>query len=106
MTAWIYLFVAGILEIAWAASLKASDGFSRPGPAIFGVAMAALSFVLLSLAMRSLPASLAYPIWVGIGIAGVTTYGTLVLGEALSPIKIVSILFIGLGVAGLASTDR
>lgn len=106
MTAWIYLFVAGSLEIAWAAALKASDGFSRPVPTIFGVAMAVLSFVLLSLALRSLPASLAYPIWVSIGIAGVTAYGAVVLGETLSPIKIVSIILIGFGVAGLASTER
>jgi quaternary ammonium compound-resistance protein SugE len=104
MKAWIFLFMAGSLEIAWAAALKASDGFSRPVPAIFGVVMAALSFVLLSLALRTLPTSLAYPIWVAIGIAGVTTYGAVVLGEELSLAKIFSVLLIGFGVAGLAST--
>lgn len=106
MMAWIYLFVAGGLEIAWAVALKASDGFSRPLPAIVGVMTAALSLILLSLALRSLPASLAYPIWVGIGIAGVAAYGILVLGETLTPIKTVSIILIGFGVAGLASTGR
>lgn len=102
--AWIYLIVAGGLEIGWAVTLKASDGFSRPLPAVLGITMAALSLFLLSLALRSMPASLAYPVWVGIGVAGVAAYGAIVLGEALSPFKLASIILIGLGVAGLAST--
>lgn len=102
--AWIYLIVAGGLEIGWAVALKASDGFSRPLPAVLGITMAALSLFLLSLALRSMPASLAYPVWVGIGVAGVAAYGAIVLGEALSPFKLASIILIGLGVAGLAST--
>lgn len=105
MMAWIYLFIAGFLEIVWAIALKASDGFSRPLPAAIGIVTAALSLIVLSLALRSLPASLAYPTWVSIGIAGVAGYGIIFLGEGLSPIKVTSIILIGLGVAGLASTE-
>lgn len=105
MMAWVYLVLAGFLEIVWAIALKASDGFSRPLPAAVGIVMAALSLLLLSLALRTLPASLAYPIWVSIGIAGVAGYGVVILGEELSTIKIASITLIGLGAAGLASTE-
>lgn len=106
MMAWVYLIAAGALEVGWAVALKASDGFSRPLPAVFGVTMAALSLFLLSLALRSMPASLAYPVWVGIGVAGVAAYGVVVLGEGLSLFKLASISLIGLGVAGLASTEQ
>ena len=106
MMAWVYLIVAGGLEIGWAIALKASEGFSRPIPAALGMGMAALSLVLLSLALRSMPASLAYPVWVGIGVAGVAAYGAIVLGEGLSLFKLASLILIGLGVAGLASTEH
>lgn len=106
MTAWIYLVAAGVLEIVWAAALKASAGFSRPIPAALGLIMAALSLFLLSVALRSLPVSLAYAVWVGIGTAGVAIYGVVVLGEAATPIKIASLAMICLGVAGLSSTNE
>lgn len=105
MTAWIYLLAAGGMEIVWAAALKASDGFTRPAPAVFGLLTAALSLLLLSLALRSLPVSIAYAVWVGIGTAGVAIYGIFVLGETSSPIKAASIALIGLGVVGLASSE-
>lgn len=106
MMAWALLFVAGGLEIVWAAALKESAGFSRPGPAALGLVTAALSLLLLSLALRSLPVSLAYAVWVGIGTAGVAIYGVIALGEAVSPARIISIALIGVGVAGLASANE
>lgn len=106
MMAWVLLVVAGGLEIVWAAALKASAGFSRPLPAVLGLVTAALSLFLLSWALRSLPVSLAYAVWVGIGTAGVAIYGVVVLGEAASPIKIASLAMISIGVAGLASVQE
>lgn len=106
MMPWVYLIMAGGLEIGWAVALKASDGFSRPLPAALGLAMAGLSLLLLSLALRSMAVSQAYPIWVGIGVAGVAAYGAIFLGEVLSPLKVASIILIGLGVAGLASMEH
>lgn len=105
MSAWVILIFAGGLEIVWAAALKASNGFTRPLPAALGLVMAALSLVLLSLALRSLPVSLAYAVWVGIGTAGVALYGIFVLGEAVNFTKAASIVMIGFGVAGLASSE-
>ncbi|MFP3607072.1 SMR family transporter, partial [Paraburkholderia sp. SIMBA_053] len=29
---WILLFIAGLLEVGWAAGLKSSDGFTRLWP--------------------------------------------------------------------------
>ena len=52
---WVYLLVAGVLEVVWAYTMKLSDGFSRPGPSVVTLLAMFASFGLLSLAMRSLP---------------------------------------------------
>ncbi|BBK35119.1 QacE family quaternary ammonium compound efflux SMR transporter [Allostella sp. ATCC 35155] len=105
MTAWVLLVAAGVLEIVWAAALKASAGFSRPVPTAVGLATAALSLAMLSLALRSLPVSVAYPVWVGIGTAGVAIYGAVALAEPVGPMKILAIVLIGIGVAGLGGVE-
>jgi hypothetical protein len=53
--AWIYLFVAGVFETAWAIGLKYSDGFTKLGPSIFTFITMLISLYLLSLALRMLP---------------------------------------------------
>ena len=34
---WILLLIAGLLEVAWAAGLKTSEGFTRLWPSVFTV---------------------------------------------------------------------
>ncbi len=86
--AWLYLFSAGILEIVWAFTMKQSDGFTRPVPTAITIVTMIGSFALLSLAMRSLPLGTAYTIWTGIGAVGAFLVGVIVLGEALTPMRI------------------
>ena len=105
MNGWLLVLLAGALEIVWAAALKASDGFQRPVPAVLGVACAALSLFLLSLALRSIPVSVAYAIWVAIGTAGVAIYGMAVLHEPISLVKIASLVLVGIGAVGLVAGD-
>lgn len=105
MTAWIILLAAGGLEIVWAAALKASQGFSRPLPSLVGVVAAALSLFLLSVALCSLPVSLAYAVWVSIGTAGVAVYGMVILNEPFSAVRALALLLIGIGVISLVATS-
>jgi len=92
--AWIFLVVAGLLEVVWAFTMKLSEGFTRPGyTSITLVAMIA-SFGLLSVAMKSLPLGTAYTIWTGIGAVGAFAVGILVLGEAASPMRILAAVLI------------
>ena len=88
--AWFVLFVAGILEVVWAASMKQSDGFSRLWPSLVTLAAMLASVGLLALAMRSLPLGTAYAVWTGIGAVGAFLVGIAFLGEAASPGRVVA----------------
>ena len=99
--AWVWLGVAGILEIVWAYALKQSAGFSKPVEAVIAVVAMIASFVVLSLAMKSLPLGTAYTIWTGIGAVGAFVLGVVVLGEAATPLRVVSAALILAGIVGL-----
>jgi quaternary ammonium compound-resistance protein SugE len=92
--AWLYLALAGLLEIVWATALKQSDGFTRIEPSALGIAAAAASFFLLALALRTLPVGTAYAIWVGIGVGGVALHGILAMGEPASLMRMASLALI------------
>ena len=92
--AWIYLAIAGVLEIIWAFSMKQSEGFTRLTPSIVTVVTALASFALLALSMKSLPLGTAYTIWTGIGAVGAFAVGIIVLGEQASAMRIVAALLI------------
>ena len=99
--AWIYLFVAGLFEIGFALGLKFSEGFTRPLPTVGMFAAGALSFYLLSVAMRSLPVGTAYAVWTGIGAAGTAVLGILLLEESGDVLRVLSNALILVGVVGL-----
>jgi quaternary ammonium compound-resistance protein SugE len=96
--AWIYLLVAGILEVVWAYSMKLSNGFTNLTFSAITIVTMMASFGLLSLAMRALPLGTAYTIWTGIGAVGAFTVGVLLLGEQLTLVRLCAA---GLIVSGL-----
>ena len=85
---WILLVSAGVLEIVWAYFMKQSQGFTRLAPTAITIVTMIASFGLLSMAMRTLPLGTAYTIWTGIGAVGAFIVGVIVLGEALTPMRI------------------
>jgi len=99
--AWAVLVGAGLLEIVWAIALKHADGFTRFWPSVIGLVAAAVSFVMLSSALRSLPVGTAYAVWVGIGALGVALAGIVALGESASPLRLGFLVLILVGVIGL-----
>ena len=101
MSAWVWVGLAGLLEIAWAIGLKMSDGFRRPVVSALTVCGMILSFVLLSQGMRRLPASTAYAVWTGIGSAGTAIVGIWLLGESASAGRLASLGLILAGIVGL-----
>ncbi|EKF9789858.1 TPA: multidrug efflux SMR transporter [Vibrio cholerae] len=99
--AWLILFLAGICEIAWAIGLKYSEGFSKPLASIATLSALVISFVLLGIALRTLPLGVAYGIWVGIGAVGTALAAAFLFGETLTLIKLISLFLIVAGIAGL-----
>lgn len=96
---WLYLVIAGLLEIAWAVGMKLSDGFRKPtiaAPTVLGMI---LSFYFLSLALRTLPLGTAYAIWTGIGAVGTIAIGMIWFDE---PFGWARVLFATMAIAGLA----
>jgi len=96
--AWVWLGLAGLLEIGWAIGLKLSAGFSRFWPSVFTVAAMAASIGLLGLALKTLPVSTAYAVWTGIGAVGTAAIGILVLGETATAMKLGGVAMIAGGI--------
>ena len=103
--AWLLLIAAGAFEVVWAVSLKYTQGFTRLGPSLITVAGMAISFWLLSLALRSFPVGTAYAVWTGIGAAGTALVGMWLLGEPRDVGRLVSLGCIVLGIIGLRLTS-
>lgn len=99
--AWVYLIVAGGLEIIWAIGLKYTEGFTRPVPSAITAGALVASVVLLGLALRDLPVGTAYAIWTGIGITGTAILGMALLGDSVSAPRLVCIVLVVTGIAGL-----
>src|SRR5262245_36466264 len=99
--AWVLLVIAGLLEVVWAVSMKASHGFTKHHFTVITLVAAGLSFWLLGLALRQLPVGTAYAVWTGIGAVGATILGIALLGESLTVARIACIALIVSGIVGL-----
>ena len=99
--AWVILVCAGLLEIVWATALKQSDGLSRLWPSVIGIGGAVLSFALLAVALRQLPAGTGYAVWVGIGAVGVAVAGMVMFCETVSVARVLFLSIIVVGIVGL-----
>lgn len=96
---WIYLFIAGLLEVAWAIGLKYTDGFKKPAASVITIILMIASFYVLSLAIKSLPIGTGYAVWTGIGALGTAILGMILFNE---PATLSRMMFLGLIIAGIA----
>lgn len=99
--AWVFLIIAGLLEIIWAIALKYSQGFSKLWPSVIFVIAGGLSFVFLSLALKNIAMGNAYAVWTGIGAVGIAIFGMLWLSEPVTVVRILCIALIVIGIVGL-----
>ncbi|QQP94449.1 DMT family transporter [Lysobacter enzymogenes] len=87
-SAWVMLIAAGLIDVAWALSMKLSNGYTRPGwTAVSLVALGAFVW-LLGRALTALPVGVAYAVWTGIGAAGTVLIGAVLFGESITPLKL------------------
>lgn len=99
--AWVWLVLAGLLEIVWAIGLKYTDGFTRLIPSVITGAAMIASVYFLALAVRTIPIGTGYAVWTGIGAVGVAILGMILFGEPKTLLRIGSILLIVAGIVGL-----
>jgi quaternary ammonium compound-resistance protein SugE len=104
--AWLYLGIAGLLEIVWASAMKHSEGFTKLWPTVISLVGMVTSMILLSISMKTLPLGTAYSVWTGIGAAGAFIFGIIALGEAASLGRIVAAVLIVSGLVLMKLTDN
>jgi quaternary ammonium compound-resistance protein SugE len=105
ISAWLMLALAGVFEIAWAYGLKRADGFTRFWPSLGTLVAIGLSFALMAVALRSIPFGTAYAVWCGIGVAGTAMVGIIALGEPTTSLRLICLVLIVTGIAGLKVTS-
>ena len=98
---WIYLLIAGALEITWAVAMKMSNGFTVLIPSIITGAGYIASAVFLAIALKQLPLGTAYAMWTGMGSVGTTLLGVFLFHEKLSVPQVICVILIVVGIAGL-----
>ncbi|NTU57850.1 MAG: multidrug efflux SMR transporter [Chlorobiaceae bacterium] len=103
---WFYLLIAIICEVCGTTSMKLSNGFANLLPSVLIFVFYALSFTFVTLALKTLPVGLTYAIWSALGTALITAIGVLWFGEGMNTLKLVSLLLIILGVAGLQFSQQ
>jgi len=101
---WIYLTLAGLLEVVWAIGLKYTEGFTRLWPSVITASAMIASIVLLAMAVKSLPIGTAYAIWTGIGAVGAVILGIVLFGDSASPLRLACVGLVVLGMLGLKLT--
>lgn len=101
---WLYLLLAGLLEVAWAVGLKYTEGFTKPWPTALTIVGMVGSVALLALAVQTIPLGTAYAIWTGIGALGAVTLGIALFGEPASAPRLIFAAIILLGILGLKAT--
>lgn len=103
--AWFYLILAGLFECVWAAAMKLSEGFAKPGYAILMIITMLLSFGLLNRAARALPLSIAYPVWTGIGAVGSVLLGAILFKDKISPVTWSFVILLIISIIGIKITS-
>lgn len=101
MMSWLLVVIAGCFEVGLALGMKQSDGFTRLTPTILAMASGAVSFALLTIAMRNLSAGTAYAVWTGLGAAGTVVVGIVAMGDAANPGRLIALAVVIGGIVGL-----
>jgi len=81
--------------------LKRSEGFTKLGPALLSLTGYAISFVLLSLTLRTILTGVAYAIWSGLGVVLIARLSFFVDDESIDKAGIAGLVLIVSGVVVL-----
>lgn len=91
---WAILLIAGLFEAGMVIGLNFAEGFTRFWPSLLMVVSGGISFYLLSVAMRDIPAGTAYAVWTAIGASCAVLLGILFLGEPANLLRLAGIAIV------------
>ena len=106
MSAWVFLSIAIVLEVAGTYFLKLSDGFEKWQWGALSILCYMVCFWAFAPALKVLPVGIAYAIWAGVGIVAATVIGVLAFGERLAAIQMACIALVMIGAVGLRLTTQ
>lgn len=95
---YLYLFIAILSEVIATTSLKSSEGFSKLYPIVIVIIGYTISFLLLSLVLRTIPMGIAYSCWAGLGIVFITFTGYFFYNQKINIYAIIGIILIIVGI--------
>jgi quaternary ammonium compound-resistance protein SugE len=99
--AWLFLFVAGLMEVCFTTALRYVEGFTRFGPTLLFVLFMVASLYCLERAARDIPLGTAYAVWTGIGAAGTVLVGALFFHEPISALRLAFLAMLIASIVGL-----
>lgn len=99
--AWLWLTLAILFEVGGTVSLKISYGLTKWLPTALTFLFYSISFTFLAFALKKLDISYAYAVWAAVGTALIALVGFLYFQESFTLFKLISLLLIIAGVAGL-----
>lgn len=99
--AFVLLLMAIGTEVGATAALPRAESFHDPFWTAVVLGGYAISIWLLAVVVRTIPVSVTYAIWAGLGTAAIAVIGVLALGESWSVTKLVAVAMIVVGVVVL-----
>jgi small multidrug resistance pump len=101
LISWLYLIAAIIFEVSGTTCMKLSEEFTKIIPSIFIFVFYGLCLTFLTLSLRTIPVSIVYSIWAGVGTLIIVAISVIWFHESLTVVKIISMSFIIIGVISL-----
>lgn len=95
---YFYLAIAIVFEVLGSSFIKACEGFTKIVPSIVVVVAYVIAFYFLSLCLKTIPLSIAYAIWAGIGIVLTVLISIFIFKQNIDLPAIIGIFFILIGV--------
>ncbi|GGH82716.1 paired small multidrug resistance pump [Pullulanibacillus pueri] len=100
VSAWVYLIIAGLLEIIWASALKMD---MLAGPFIL---VLIISFDLLIKSVKRLGVGTSYAVFTGIGVIGMVVVDSIIFQERINLLKVLLVLVLGVFIIGLKISSK
>lgn len=98
---WVYLFIAGVVEVGFTTAIRYTDGFTKLVPSVLVLVLAAISFFFVAKSTETIPLGTAYAIWGGLGAVGTVAVGILYFDEPVEFWRMFFLVMLLAAIAGL-----